>query len=164
MTFWTWISLEGASLAIMQCYKFHGIDVFSSWVTVWVLWRVETRFQKAFRDIGTIWSRGLKLNRSSIIVFRELAKVYLGMENVIGSSNPSRGWYFWNWPLHVKFASGLTEKTNSFLYNDLLTKGKLGRGTIVIMKCYEYDGMKNFVYPSHRLGITMSWNSPSKGF
>ena len=32
-----------------------------------------------------------KLNQSSIIVFYELDQVYLGMENVIRSSNTSRG-------------------------------------------------------------------------
>ena len=47
----------------------------------------ESMFQKAFRDVGTIWSRGLKLIRSNIMLFCELEKVYLGMEKIIRSSN-----------------------------------------------------------------------------
>ena len=44
-------------------------------VTVWVSWRVETHLQKAFRDVGTIWSQGLKLNWSSIMLLCEIQQV-----------------------------------------------------------------------------------------
>ena len=89
MTFWPWLGLAGAVLDIIQFYDSDGINVLSIQATIWVLWRVETGFQKAFRDIDTIWSRGLKLNQSSITMLRELVKVYLGIEKVIRSSNPS---------------------------------------------------------------------------
>ena len=96
----------------MLCYEYDGIDIFSIWVTVWVLFLVESRSQKAFRDIDTIWSRGLKLNQSNIIVFHEIEQVYLGMENVIRSYDPSHGWYFLYWSPHAKFELGLTEQKN----------------------------------------------------
>jgi hypothetical protein len=122
----------GESIAIMWCYDYDEINILSIWVTVWVLWRVETRLQKAFRDIDTIWSWGLKFNRSNIIVFHELEQVYLGMEKMIRSSNVSRGWDFWNWPLHVKFALGLTnpKKLVSGLlqWDNLLAMDKLHMG------------------------------------
>ena len=111
----TMSSLSGFMIAIMLCYESIGIDGFFIWVTVWVLWRVESRLQKAFRDIGTIWSRGLKLNRSIITVLCDLEQVYLGMEKVIILFDRSCGWDFWNWPLHAKFALGLTEQKTSFL-------------------------------------------------
>ena len=82
--------LHTESLAIILCYESDGIDGFFIWVTVWVLWRVQSRLQKAFRGIGTIWSRTVKLNESSIIVFLELEQVYLGMENVISLFDHSR--------------------------------------------------------------------------
>ena len=53
--------------------------------------RVESRLQKSLRDIGTIWSWGLKLNWSNIKVLCELEKVYLGMEKVIRSCDLSHG-------------------------------------------------------------------------
>ena len=158
MTFWPWTSFTGASLAIMIWYESIRTDGFFIWVTVWILWQVRSRLQKTFRGIGTIWSRVLKLNQSSIIVFCELEKVYLGMENVIRSSDHSHGWYFLYWPTHVKFALGLTEQNWSFPVsaNEMTLSPRVSwvGASIAIMCCYEYDGI-NFL--SIRVTAWVSW-------
>jgi hypothetical protein len=129
---WPWISLEGESLYIMICYESDGIDGFPIWVTVWVLWWVQSCLQKAFRGICTIWSWGLKLNGSKIIMFHELEQVYLGMENVIRSFDPSPWLIFLiltvaceicirsHWAKNLLSCFGQ--------WDDLMAKGELGRG------------------------------------
>ena len=167
MTLWPRVSWAGASIAIMRCYESDGIKILSIRVTIWVLWRVETRLQKAFRDVGTIWSGGHKLNSSSITLFHELEKVYLGMENMIRSSNASRGWYFWNWPLHVKFPLGLTDpkKLVSGLvqWDDLLAMDKPHRGIPSYYAMLQVWWNWRFFYLSDRLGIMVSWMPLAKG-
>ena len=132
----------------MLFYEFDGIDGFSIWVTVWVLWWVQSRLEKAFRSISTIWSQTLKLNRSSIIVFLELEKVYLGMENVIRLCNHSRGWYFWNWPPHAKIALGLTQQNWLFLVSANKTtfwpRVRWEGESIAIIRCYDSIGIDIF--------------------
>ena len=127
----------------------------------------ESMFQKAFRDDGTIWSWGLKLNWSSIMLFRELEQVYLGMENSIRSSNDSPGWDFWNWPLYAKFALGLTDpkKPVSHLvqWDDLLAMDKLRRGIPIYNSMLRLCWNWLFFYLSYRLGIMASWKSLAKG-
>ena len=100
---------------INSCYDM--LWVWWNWQFFYLSYRLDimvssSRLQKAFTDIGTIWSRGLKMNWSSIIAFCELEQVQLGMENEIRSSEHSRGWYFWNWTPHAKFALGLTKQKN----------------------------------------------------
>ena len=89
------------------------------------------------------------------------------MVKMIRSSDPSRGWDFWNWPLHAKFALGLTDPKKQVScidqWDDLFSMGKIGRGTpsynVVLWIWWNW----RFVDPIYRLGIMASWNWLPKG-
>ena len=157
--------LAGASIAIMRCYETDGINILSIWVTIWVSLRVETHLQKSFRDVNTIWSQVLKLNRSCIMLFLELQQVYLSMAKMIRSPNPSHGLYFWMWPLHAKFALGLTDPKKLVYglvqWDDLLDMDKLCRGIPSYYARVWWNW--HLFYLSYHLGIMASWKSLAKG-
>ena len=167
MTFCPRVISEGASISIMWFYYSYGINIFPIWVTICVLWWAETRLQKAFRDIHIVWSWVLKLKWSIIAMFYEVEQVYLSMENMIRSSDPSCGWDFWNWPLHAKFTLGLTNPKKQVSCidqgDDLLDMCKIGRGTPSYNTVIWIWWILRFVYLSYRLGIMASWNCLLKG-
>ena len=89
------------------------------------------------------------------------------MEKVIRSFYYSHGWYFWNWPLHAKFALGLTNRKKQVSglvqWDDLLAMDKLCRGIRSYNTMLLVYWNRRLFYLSYHLGIMASWKSLAKG-
>ena len=106
----------GASLVVIWCHKSNGIDGSLIRVLRCILWWVETRFLKSFRDPEYNWFRALKLKQISGLKISKFEKVYLGMGEVIklpiGSHCPFR--FFWT-PLQKLQCVSLRKNLVSYL-------------------------------------------------
>ena len=152
----------------MLCYEFDGIDGFfylSYRLGIMVSWKSLAKGIKGHWH-HLVPAPQIEPERHNSVLWSWVGVLGHGKDDKVIWSFP---WFiFLNMTLacEICIRSHWVEKLVSCLgqWDDLMAKGEMGRGI------HSYNVMlwiwwnQHFVYPSHHLGIMMSWNSPPEGF